>query len=111
VRTAPGPHGGEQRLDSEEDEVGGADELDGAEHGLRRGEDGSEPCARRDRPDGLTRATPIAVKTPARRPPSSVLRIVSAVSGPGVAMTTAETARKERKVAISGGAPEDVQRS
>jgi hypothetical protein len=30
---------------------------------------------------------------PARRPPMSVFRIVSAVSGPGVAITIAETPR------------------
>jgi hypothetical protein len=31
--------------------------------------------------------TPNAVITPARRPPASVLRIVTAVSGPGVVIT------------------------
>ena len=38
--------------------------------------------------------TPSAVKIPARRPPSSELRIVSAVSGPGVTITIADTPRK-----------------
>src|SRR4051794_30261778 len=38
--------------------------------------------------------TPTAVKTPATRPPSSVLRIVSAVSWPGVTITSADTPRK-----------------
>ena len=38
--------------------------------------------------------TPSAVNTPARRPPSSEFRIVSAVSWPGVTITSAETARK-----------------
>ena len=40
--------------------------------------------------------TPSAVKIPARRPPMSVLRIVSAVSGPGVAITIAETPRNAK---------------
>ena len=40
--------------------------------------------------------TPSAVSTPARRPPSSVLRIVSAVSWPGVTITSAETPRNAR---------------
>ena len=38
--------------------------------------------------------TPTAVNTPARRPPRSEFRIVSAVSGPGVTITIAETPRK-----------------
>ena len=38
--------------------------------------------------------TPSAVATPVARLPSSVLRIVSAVSCPGVAITSAETPRK-----------------
>src|ERR671925_622464 len=38
--------------------------------------------------------TPTAVKTPARRPSDSVLRTVSTVSCPGVAMTNPETPRK-----------------
>src|SRR4051812_14536611 len=42
-------------------------------------------------------ATPTAVRKPLRRPPRSALRIVSAVSGPGVTITTAETARNVRK--------------
>jgi hypothetical protein len=37
--------------------------------------------------------TPSAVKMPARRPPISELRIVSAVSGPGVTITIADTPR------------------
>src|SRR5690242_2492142 len=39
-------------------------------------------------------ATPIAVATPGARPPTSVLRIVRAVSGPGVTMTTIARATK-----------------
>jgi hypothetical protein len=38
--------------------------------------------------------TPAAVAIPQLRPPSSVLRMVSAVSWPGVTITTAETPRK-----------------
>jgi hypothetical protein len=38
-------------------------------------------------------ATPAAVETPARRPRSSLLRIVSAVSGPGTTITSTETPR------------------
>ena len=41
--------------------------------------------------------TPTAVKIPARLPPSSVFRIVSAVSGPGVMITIAETPRNAAK--------------
>ena len=41
--------------------------------------------------------TPSAVSTPARRPPASVFLIVSAVSWPGVTITSAETPRKARK--------------
>src|SRR2546423_15156201 len=39
-------------------------------------------------------ATPIAVAIPAGRPPTSVLRIVRAVSGPGVTRTTIASATK-----------------
>src|SRR5256885_6171156 len=39
--------------------------------------------------------------TPLRRPPTSVFLIVSAVSWPGVTMTTAETPRKAKKCAIT----------
>ncbi len=45
---------------------------------------------------------PSAVKTPPRRPPSNVLRMVRAVSGPGVTMTSADTPRKARNVLIMG---------
>src|SRR4029453_2726805 len=49
---------------------------------------------------------PSAVRMPARRPPSSVLRTVTAVSGPGVMMTTADTPRNARKdVIIARSAP------
>jgi hypothetical protein len=41
--------------------------------------------------------TPTAVKTPLRRPPSSVFLIVRAVSWPGVTITTAETPRNAQK--------------
>ena len=37
--------------------------------------------------------TPSAVRTPVRRPPASVFLIVSAVSWPGVTITSAETPR------------------
>ena len=43
-------------------------------------------------------ATPTAVATPAGRPPTSVLRMVSAVSGPGDMMTKSETPRKAAKL-------------
>ena len=46
--------------------------------------------------------TPIAVKTPARRVPRSEFRIVSAVSGPGVTITIAETAEKGSELAGHG---------
>src|SRR5688572_10478265 len=39
-------------------------------------------------------ATPAAVRTPPRRPPTIELRMVSAVSGPGVHITTAQTPKK-----------------
>src|SRR5436190_20504387 len=41
-------------------------------------------------------ATPAAVATPERRPPARVLRIVSAVSWPGVQMTSSDTPRKAK---------------
>jgi hypothetical protein len=40
--------------------------------------------------------TPSAVKMPPARPPSRVLRTVTAVSGPGVMMTSADTPRNAR---------------
>ena len=43
--------------------------------------------------------TPTAVQTPRRRPPSSVFRIVRAVSCPGVRITVSETPRKAAKCA------------
>src|SRR5919204_1588435 len=45
--------------------------------------------------------TPHAVKTPARLPPTSVLRIVSAVSCPGVTMTSTETPRNAASSCIA----------
>src|SRR5581483_7103342 len=47
---------------------------------------------------------PSAVNTPPRRPPTSVLRTVSAVSGPGVAMTKIEMLTKARKEVSMAGA-------
>src|SRR5690242_19171141 len=46
-------------------------------------------------------ATPPAVRMPLPRPPKSVFRIVSAVSWPGVTMTTAETPRNARTCVIT----------
>ena len=46
------------------------------------------------------RATPAAVATPAPRPPSSALRTVSAVSGPGVTITRAATPTKAHSAPI-----------
>src|SRR5947209_5270350 len=43
-------------------------------------------------------ATPQAVRTPDRRPPASVLRMVSAVSWPGVTMTRIETPRNAARL-------------
>src|SRR5213080_464191 len=43
-------------------------------------------------------ATPQAVRTPDRRPPRSVLRIVNAVSWPGVTMTRMETPRNAARL-------------
>src|SRR4029453_14575286 len=45
-------------------------------------------------------ATPSAVASPLRRPPESALRIVRAVSWPGVQMTTAATRRKPASSAM-----------
>src|SRR5262245_11324930 len=45
-------------------------------------------------------ATPSAVNTPPARPPSSVLRTVTAVSGPGVARMTKETPTNARNDVI-----------
>src|SRR6266566_5106729 len=43
-------------------------------------------------------ATPQAVRTPDRRPPASVLRMVNAVSWPGVTMTRMETPRNAARL-------------
>src|SRR5258708_3437922 len=45
-------------------------------------------------------ATPAAVETPDPRPPTRVLRIVSAVSWPGVMMTRMETPRKAARFTV-----------
>ena len=45
--------------------------------------------------------TPSAVNTPPRRPPPAVLLTVTAVSGPGVTMTRADTPRKARSEAVT----------
>ena len=45
-------------------------------------------------------ATPAAVATPEARPPSSTLRTVSAVSGPGVTITRAATPTNAHSAAI-----------
>src|ERR671936_1492160 len=49
--------------------------------------------------------TPQAVKTPARLPPASVLRIVSAVSCPGVTITNTETPRNAATSCIDAVIP------
>ena len=84
-----------QRLGTEVDEVRGARELQRPEGRLGRAQEAHDARARGDRPDRL----PERRRPPSRsaaRPPASVLRIVSAVSGPGVQMTTADTARTRR---------------
>jgi len=48
-------------------------------------------------------ATPRAENTPPRRPAASVLRITSAVSWPGVTMTSADTATNRPKSASMVG--------
>src|SRR5271166_6732110 len=45
-------------------------------------------------------AIPSAVSTPPERPPMSVLRIVTAVSDPGVTITMSETLRNARKLSM-----------
>ena len=45
--------------------------------------------------------TPSAVNRPPRRPPPAVLLTVTAVSGPGVTMTRADTPRKARSEAVT----------
>ena len=45
-------------------------------------------------------AIPSAVSTPPERPPMSVLRIVTAVSGPGVTITMTETLKNARKLSM-----------
>src|SRR5262249_764296 len=45
--------------------------------------------------------TPTAVRTPLRRPPASVFRIVNAVSCPGVTITTIATPRNAARCAIA----------
>ena len=52
-------------------------------------------------------ATPAAVATPSRRPPASVFRIVSAVSCPGVQITTAETATNAARLSSTSGVSPD----
>src|ERR1700682_1141387 len=73
---------------------------------------GSEAVSNAARPALVARAqvtwpveTPMAVNTPLLRPPSSVLRMVNAVSGPGVTMTSAETAVKAARSTISNRPP------
>ena len=83
---------------SEVDEVRGAEELQGAEHGFRRGEQRDGPARAASVPAAWPSATPPAVATPVPRPPESVLRMVSAVSWPGVQMTTADTATNASRV-------------
>src|SRR6266446_4548595 len=46
-------------------------------------------------------ATPAAVARPAARPPARLLRMVMAVSGPGVAITSAEMPRNANKAPLS----------
>jgi hypothetical protein len=48
-------------------------------------------------------ATPPAVAMPAGRPPSIVFRIVSAVSWPGVTMTSTAIPRKAATSPMAGG--------
>jgi hypothetical protein len=45
-------------------------------------------------------ATPSAVNAPPRKPPAMALRIVIAVSGPGVTITRMEMPRKAQKVSM-----------
>ena len=64
---------------------------------------GSEACSSAASPTAAANAqiawpaeTPKAVRIPARRPPASVFRIVSAVSCPGVTISSTATPRKAR---------------
>ena len=83
-----------QGLPAEEHEVRRARELQRDERRLGRDEQGGQAGARGQRPDGLAGQTPSAVYDPALRPPSIAFRTVSAVSCPGVTITSAQTPRK-----------------
>jgi hypothetical protein len=88
-----GVRGSPQGLQAKGDQVGGADGLHGQEHRLGRLQQLGDPDAGGQRPDGLPGRHPGGGGDPQRRPPASALRTVSAVSGPGTQITTADTPR------------------
>ena len=89
----PPANGGGERLEPEPDQVRGARDLDREERRLGGREQRRDPDRRASVQTACPHETPSAVKIPARRPPISELRIVSAVSGPGVTITIADTPR------------------
>ncbi len=85
------------RLHAEPDQIGRAGILDGEERAARKPPAAHDAAGGGERPDGEAGGDPIAVARPPARPPSKVLRMVIAVSGPGVVITSAEMPIKAGK--------------
>src|SRR5438270_90640 len=83
----------------------------GGETHAEREQHGGEAGARGTSPDKIPREDARAVRTPDRRPPTRVLRIVSAVSWPGVTITTTAVAKNAITPATLPGASPHPQPS
>ena len=94
-RIAGRPDGFAQRLDAEKHQIGRAGIFDGQEERLRRDQSATIPALVAIAQIVRPLATPSAVKMPPARPPNSVLRMVMAVSGPGVMITTSATPTRQ----------------
>ena len=91
----PAPaYGCRERLQAEPDEVRSARDPDSGEHRLRRGDEGGDAGASGERPQRLADRNTLRGAETVRASPRSVFRIVSAVSGPGVQITTAASRTK-----------------
>lgn len=99
--------GAAESLEAEEHEISRAGELTAAKTGSEATSSAATPALVASAQTAWPVATPSAVKTPLRRPPTSVLLIVSAVSGPGVTITSKDTARKAASIRGAAASRED----
>lgn len=105
------PPGLVERLHPEEDEVGGAGELDDAVGGRRRDKQCRQPDSERGRRHDEPGEVAEEGDLPARRPLVTTCLVTRAMSGPGTTVTTTEPTRKTRRWCGTGGSYEATGKS